>query len=172
MRTLMVASVVMRVLVLVLTGSPCVVAAEPLAWSGDAVPAPLPGSLAGDAQRGRAIVESRQTGLCLLCHSLQAAGAPLQGTLAPPLAGSGARLTAGQLRARLVDSRRLDPQSIMPAYFVPLPPEPGSALLSTDDPARPPPRHLRIASAWQGRTLLDAQQIEDVIVFLLTLREP
>ncbi|MEY4749390.1 MAG: hypothetical protein RIQ60_1604 [Pseudomonadota bacterium] len=142
--------------------------ADTLVWSGDVITAPLPGSVAGDARRGRVIVESRQTGLCLLCHSLRTTGTPLQGTLAPPLAASSAHLTAAQLRARLVDSRRLRPESIMPAYFVPLPPDGGVRDVLPDVPSR----HLRIAAAWQGRTLLDAQQIEDAIAFVLTLREP
>jgi sulfur-oxidizing protein SoxX len=143
---------------------------EPV-WTGDRIEAPLPGAQAGDVQRGRAVVESRQTGLCVLCHSLEAGGSPLQGNLAPPLAGSGARLTAGQLRARLVDSRRLQPQSIMPAYFVMLPAD-GGGLAELPGTAPDDTRFRRIATSWRGRTLLDAQQIEDVIAFLLTLREP
>jgi sulfur-oxidizing protein SoxX len=124
--------------------------------------------------------------LCLLCHALDASGSPNQGNLAPPLAGAGARLSAGQLRARLVDSRRLDPASIMPAYFVVAPVEGGLAGLAqlpaelstmanattASRSSDTPPRHVRVAKAWQGRSLLDAQQIEDVVAYLLTLREP
>jgi sulfur-oxidizing protein SoxX len=151
----------------------CAVAAEPL-WSGDAIEAPLTtGQQAGDARRGRSIVESRQIGLCLLCHSMTGADTPLQGNLAPPLAGSGARLTAARLRARLVDSRRLDPQSIMPAYFVALPADRGAdgGTPSADDNDGDQ-RFRRVGTSWRGRSLLDAQQIEDVIAYLLTLKEP
>ncbi|MFM2118847.1 MAG: sulfur oxidation c-type cytochrome SoxX [Pseudomonadota bacterium] len=145
-----------------LSGMTLARAAEPEpVWQGDAIALPLTAT-PGDAQRGRAIVESRQSGLCLLCHpltrALAGAQAALQGNLAPPLAGSGQRLTTGQLRARLVDSRRLRPASVMPAYFVTLP---------AGEAAAP----QRIATAWQGRRLLDAQQIEDVIEFLQTLKE-
>ena len=100
---------------------------------------------------------------------------PLQGNLAPPLAGSGTRLTAARLRARLVDSRRLNPQSIMPAYFVPLPADGGAdgwSPTTDDDSNTGAQRFRRIAASWRGRSLLDAQQIEDVIAYLLTLKEP
>lgn len=158
-------------------------AADAAVWTGDSIERPL-SNVSGDTDRGRAIVASRQTGLCLLCHALDASGSPNQGNLAPPLAGAGARLSAGQLRARLVDSRRLDPASIMPAYFVVAPVDGGlaqpSAELSitattTDTASRSSStasRHVRVATAWQGRSLLDAQQIEDVVAYLLTLREP
>jgi sulfur-oxidizing protein SoxX len=162
--------------------------AELAVWAGDAIERPLSAS-PGDVERGLAIVASRQTGLCLLCHSLEAGWSPNQGNLAPPLARAGSRLSAGQLRARLVDSRRIDPASIMPAYFVVAPVEGGlagleqpPAELSTTGTATAtaaasrasatPSRHARVATTWQGRSLLDAQQVEDVIAYLLTLREP
>ncbi|MBK6851909.1 MAG: sulfur oxidation c-type cytochrome SoxX [Burkholderiales bacterium] len=163
-------------------------AADAPVWTGDSIERPV-SNVTGDVDRGRAIVASRQTGLCLLCHSLETTGSPNHGNLAPPLAGAGSRLTAGQLRARLVDSRRLDPASIMPAYFVVTPvvgglagAEQPPAELSTAATATAAAttsrsndtavRHVRVAAIWQGRSLLDAQQIEDVVAYLLTLREP
>jgi sulfur-oxidizing protein SoxX len=151
-------------------------------WSGDAIEQPLT-TAAGDAGRGASIVASRQTGLCLLCHALGSAPAPGQGNLAPPLAGAASRWSLGQLRARLVDSRRLVPGSIMPAYLVTLPvasataapglsglPISGSDVSGSD--SGPGERFVRVAAAWQGRSLLDAQQVEDVLAYLLTLKEP
>jgi L-cysteine S-thiosulfotransferase len=117
---------------------------------GDAIPAPLTAT-PGDATRGRAVVGSRQTGLCLLCHAGPFPDVPQQGNLAPDLAGAGSRWSAGQLRLRLVDPRRVDPQTIMPAYF------------RTDGWQRP-------AAAMRERPLLDAQQIEDAVAFLQTLK--
>jgi sulfur-oxidizing protein SoxX len=106
----------------------------------------------GDASRGRAIIADRSRGLCLLCHSGPFPEERFQGSLAPSLAAVGARLSAAELRLRLVDSRRVNPDSIMPAYH------------------RAEGLH-RVAPALRGRTLLKAQEVEDVLAFLLTLRE-
>jgi L-cysteine S-thiosulfotransferase len=118
--------------------------------ASDAIDTPLTGQ-PGDATRGRAIVANRQLGLCLLCHGGPVPEERFQGDLAPSLGGVGARLSEGQLRLRLVDSRRVNPDSIMPAYF-------------RDDGG------FRVAPAWQGKPLLAAQQIEDVVAYLRTLR--
>ena len=74
-----------------------------------------------------------------------------QGTVAPSIAGAGSRWSPAQLRMRIVDSRKLNPQSIMPAYH------------RTEGLAR-------VGRAWQGRPILDAQQVEDVVAFLVTLK--
>jgi sulfur-oxidizing protein SoxX len=105
----------------------------------------------GDAARGKTAVLSRDGGNCFLCHSVPDAGETPLGNIGPPLAGVGKRLTAAQLRLRLVDSTRLNRTSVMPAYY------------RTKD--------LRqVASAYFGKPLLTAQQVEDVIAYLLTLR--
>ena len=119
---------------------------------GDGIPTPLT-SQPGDAAKGRAIVANRQVGLCLLCHSGPLPEERFQGNLAPTLEGVGSRLSEGQLRLRLVDARALNPTSIMPAYF------------QTEG-------LTRVAPAVQGKPLLDAQQIEDVVAFLRTLTAP
>jgi sulfur-oxidizing protein SoxX len=105
----------------------------------------------GDAARGRAIVANRQLGLCLLCHQGPFPEETFQGNLAPPLDGAGSRLSVAQLRLRMVDSRRVNPASIMPAYGR------GDGF-------------TRVAAAFQGRPILDDQAIEDVVAFLATLR--
>lgn len=125
--------------------------ALPAAAQEDAIPNSLTGE-AGDTARGRAIVADRQRGLCLLCHSGPFPEEPFQGNLAPSLAGAGSRWTEGQLRLRLIDGKRLNPDSIMPSYF------------RTED------LH-RVGPAFQGRTILSAAEIEDVLAFLMTLRE-
>jgi sulfur-oxidizing protein SoxX len=117
---------------------------------GDAVPQAL-GSSRGDAVRGRAIVANRQVGLCLLCHTGPFPEERFQGNLAPSLAGAGGRLSEGQLRLRLIDARRINPASIMPAYY-------------RIDGLN------RVAPALQGQPLLSAGQIEDVVAFLITLK--
>ena len=118
--------------------------------SGDAIEAPLTGAR-GDIARGRAIVANRQIGLCLLCHSGPFPEERLQGNLAPDLQGAGARWNEGQLRLRIVDAARLNRDTIMPPYY------------RTDG-------LQRVGPAWRGKPLLNAEQIEDVIAFLVTLR--
>ena len=116
---------------------------------GDAIPAPLTAT-PGDAARGRALVVNRRIGLCLLCHSGPFPEEKLQGNLAPDLAGTGARWSAGQLRLRLVDASRLNPETIMPPYY------------RID-------RLDRVAPAFRDKPIFSAQQIEDVVAFLATL---
>jgi L-cysteine S-thiosulfotransferase len=118
---------------------------------GDAIPRPLTGE-PGDAARGQAIVTNRQQGLCLLCHGGPFPEVTFQGTLAPSLAGAGSRWSAEQLRLRIVDASRLNPNTIMPPYY------------RTDD-------LTRVAPSYAGKPILSAEQIEDVIAFLATLRD-
>jgi L-cysteine S-thiosulfotransferase len=117
----------------------------------DAIPQSLTGAK-GDVERGRNIVVNRQVGLCLLCHSGPFPEQKFQGTLAPDLAGVGSRATEGQLRLRIVDTSRLNPDTIMPPYY------------RIDGLAR-------VARPFQGKPILTAEQIEDVVAFLTTLRE-
>jgi len=110
---------------------------------------PLAG--AGDPVRGRAIVLSRESGNCFLCHTFPNAESAPPGNLGPPLAGVGARLSAGQLRLRVVDSGRINAQSIMPAYYR------VEGL-------------TQVAANYRGKPLLNAQQVEDVVVYLAQLK--
>jgi sulfur-oxidizing protein SoxX len=122
-----------------------------VAHAQDSLPQSLTGAR-GDPERGRAIVTSRQVGLCLLCHSGPFPEERFQGNLAPDLRGAGARWTEGQLRLRIVDSSRINATSIMPAYH------------RTEG-------LTRVAPALRGKPILSAQQIEDVVAFLMTLRD-
>ncbi len=118
---------------------------------GDGMPQPLTDA-PGDAARGRAIVVNRQQGLCLLCHTGPFADVREQGNLASNLGGAGSRWNAAQLRLRVADARRLDPQGLMPSLHV------QREGLS------------RVGTAWQGKPVLDAQQVEDVVAYLQTLK--
>jgi sulfur-oxidizing protein SoxX len=115
---------------------------------GDAIPRPLAAE-PGDAARGRSIVVNRDQGGCTLCHEVP--GETRFGNIAPPLAGVGAKLSRGQLRLRVADSTRVNPDTPMPAYY------------RTEG--------LRqVAAAYRGKPVLSAQQVEDVVAYLATLK--
>jgi sulfur-oxidizing protein SoxX len=117
----------------------------------DAIPASLTGA-PGDPARGRVIVADRTRGLCLLCHAAPIPEERFQGNLAPDLAGAGARWSEGQLRLRVADPRRLNPDTIMPSY------------MRRDG-------LTRVGPGWRGRPVLTDREIEDVVAYLATLRE-
>jgi sulfur-oxidizing protein SoxX len=139
-----------------------------LAAAGATNPAPAPGQIVGDAMpaalttqpgdaaRGRALVVSRQQGLCLLCHSGPFPEERVPGTVSTNLAGTGSRWSVAQLRLRVADARVLNPASVMPSFH-------------RVDAASEAER--RVAAGWRGRPILDAQQLEDVVAFLATLRD-
>lgn len=120
---------------------------------GDAIAASLTGR-AGDAARGERLMQQRQKSLCVLCHAGPFPDAHLQGNIGPDLTGVGARLTAAQLRLRIVDMKRLNHQTIMPTYYA-----------AVDDSAQ-----ARVSAQWRGRPILDAGEIEDLVAYLQTLR--
>lgn len=122
-----------------------------LSWAADVGPGSVSGS--GDAQRGRDIAVSRSQGLCVLCHAIPGVPPHQAGDLGPSLAGVAARLSPSELRLRLTQPQRFNPDTVMPAY--------GTVL---HDPA------LRIAVRSRGQALLDAQAVEDVLAFLETLQ--
>ncbi|MDR6952523.1 sulfur-oxidizing protein SoxX [Ancylobacter sp. 3268] len=123
----------------------------PYVISDDAIVEPLAGRR-GDPGGGQALLAERHRSLCILCHAAPAVPAPLQGTLAPSLAGIGSRLDAGQIRLRIVDMKRLNPDSLMPAYYT----------------VR---EGTRVAPAWRGKPLLEAAEIEHLVAYLVTLKE-
>jgi sulfur-oxidizing protein SoxX len=117
---------------------------------GDAIPESLTGS-PGDPTRGRAIVVKREN-TCLLCHSGPFPDERFQGDLSPNLKGTGARWNEGELRLRMVDASRLNPATIMPSFY------------KVDG-------LNRVATAWRGKPILTAEQIEDVVAYLKTLKD-
>ena len=126
-------------------------ASDAIVISGDAIETPLSG-VRGDAERGRAIVANRQVGLCLLCHTGPFPEERFQGSIAPSLAGVGARLNEGQIRLRIVDASRVNSDTVMPPYY-------RSVGLN------------RVSANFRDKPILSAQQIEDVVAFLTKLRD-
>ena len=123
---------------------------RPYAIVGDAIPNSLTGN-PGDPVRGRAIVTNRQS-TCLLCHVGPFPEEKFQGNLSPDLRGTGKRWSEAQLRLRMVDARRLNPATIMPPFY------------ATEG-------LTRVGAAWRGKPILSAEQIEDVVAYLATLRD-
>ena len=123
---------------------------RPYVVTGDSILESLTGA-PGDAKRGRALVLER-INTCILCHSGPFPEEKFQGDLAPSLAGSGSRWSVAQLRLRLVDASRLNPGTIMPSYY---------RIDGLD----------RVASNWRDKPILSAEQIEDIVAYLATLRE-
>jgi len=116
---------------------------------GDAIPRPL-ATEPGDPARGRSIVVNRDQGGCTLCHEVP--GEKTFGNIAPTLSGTGARFSVAQLRLRVADSSRVNPDTPMPAYY------------RTEG-------LVQVAAAYRGKPVLSAQQVEDVVAWLATLKE-
>ncbi len=132
---------------------PCPTGAQglrPYTVAGDAIPEPLTNAR-GDPTRGRALVVERSS-TCILCHNGPFPEQKFQGDLAPSLAGTGSRWSEGELRLRLVDAARLNEATIMPSYY------------RTDG-------LTRVGTAWRDKPILSAEQIEDIVAYLVTLRE-
>jgi sulfur-oxidizing protein SoxX len=109
------------------------------------------GDAAGDAARGAALVANRSQSLCTLCHAVPGQPAHLQGDIGPPLAGVGARLSAAELRQRLLDPQAVQPDSVMPAYGR------SSGL-------------QQVGEAWRGKPLFTPAQVDDVVAYLAGLK--
>lgn len=116
-----------------------------------AIEEPL-GGLKGDPANGRAIAGDQHRGNCLACHQLPIPEQPFHGDLGPPLAGIASRQSVGMIRLHVVDQSRFNPETVMPGYY------------------RPPQQLNRVAPALRGSTWLSAQEIEDVVAWLATLK--
>ena len=130
-----------------------IIALASLIYCGDVdeIPYPLNG-LAGDAQRGAEAFAAREGGHCVLCHMVDTSNAEFQGNIGPDLSGVGSRLSAAQLRLRIMDYDQVKLGATMPPYF-------RTKSLN------------QVAPDYAGKTLLTAQDIEDIITYLGTLKD-
>lgn len=128
---------------------PVAVAASSLHVVADTIPEPL--AAPGDAARGRALIVARESANCVLCHTVPETAVRFAGTIGPPLAGIGQRLTAAQIRLRVADNLLVNPASVMPSYYK----------TSGLD---------RVATVYAGKPILSAQEMEDVVAYLSSLR--
>jgi sulfur-oxidizing protein SoxX len=106
----------------------------------------------GNAENGRALAMARERGNCGACHAIPGAADTAASSMGPSLQGVARRLDEGQIRYLVVDPRRFRPTTIMPAYH------------RTDG-------LVRVARALEGKPVLSADETEDVVAFLMTLRE-
>lgn len=114
----------------------------------DTIPAALT-AVPGDANAGRNLLVKRENANCILCHGIPEVR--FSGNLAPPLTGVGARLSAAQLRLRVADNAKVNPNTIMPSYYR-------------------SEGFVDVAAQYRGKTVLTAQEVEDVVAYLGTLK--
>lgn len=108
--------------------------------------------LKGDAQRGRKLVVERKKGNCLACHKMPIPEESFHGELGPDLAGVGARYPIGMIRLQVVDETLINPATVMPGFYI-----------------KPDSLH-NVAKQYKGKTPLTAQEVEDVVAYLSTLK--
>jgi sulfur-oxidizing protein SoxX len=116
-----------------------------------AIEAPLCG-LKGDPVRGRVLAADSHAGNCLACHQMPIPEEAFHGTVGPPLDGVGSRYSEAQIRLRIVDEQQIIPMTIMPGFY------------------RDPTLANRVADAFWGKTFLSAQQVEDLVAYLVSLK--
>lgn len=110
------------------------------------------GGLQGNPVNGREIARSSEDGNCLACHQLPIAEEKFHGTVGPDLTKVATRLSEGEIRLRVIDEKLINPVTIMPGYY------------------RHPDKFNQVSPEYAGKTFLTAQQIEDLVAYLVTLK--
>jgi sulfur-oxidizing protein SoxX len=115
----------------------------------DTIPVSLTG-VPGDPVKGKKLAVNRKKGNCLACHQMPIPEQQFHGEVGPNLSGVGSRMTEAELRLRLVNSKALNPDTIMPAFH--------KVALN------------RVLKKFKGKTILGAQEVEDIIAYLITIK--
>lgn len=116
----------------------------------DTIPVSLTG-IGGNAAKGKKVAVNTRKGNCLACHVMPVPEQPFHGAVGPDISDIGSRATPAELRMRIVDPKVLNPDTIMPAFY------------------KSKGLH-RVPKKFQGKTMLSAQEIEDIIAYLMTLK--
>ena len=119
---------------------------------GEGIPEALTAE-AGSAERGKKVYAHRKKGNCLACHvTADLKSMPFHGLIGPPMDGVASRYTQGELRLRVVNPKVLNEDTIMPAFY------------------RNDGFH-RVLKKFKGKTVLSAQEVEDVVAYLMTMKD-
>ena len=108
-------------------------------------------AMAGDVDRGREVFVNRELGHCVLCHEVAQLDVPFQGNLGPPLTTIADRFSPTEIREKIIDPTRSNPDTSMPAYY------------RTDGLSQ-------VARAYVRQTVLNEVQLEDLLAYLATLQ--
>jgi sulfur-oxidizing protein SoxX len=114
------------------------------------IPKSLTGK-AGDAANGRKLAIHRKKGNCLACHKMPIPEQLFHGTIGPDLAGVASRYSEAELRLRVVDPKVLNADTIMPSFYR----ESG---------------YTAVLKQFKGKTIISAQDVEDIVAYLMTLK--
>ncbi|HKL46134.1 MAG TPA: sulfur oxidation c-type cytochrome SoxX [Roseovarius sp.] len=113
----------------------------------------------GDPARGREVVGNKSLGNCVACHAnSDMSDIPFHGEIGPMLDGAGERWSEAELRGIVANAKVMFPGSMMPSFY------------KVDGFIRPGNAYTGEAADDSFGPLLTAQQIEDVVAYLATLK--
>lgn len=113
----------------------------------------------GNVDEGRQIM-NKGAGNCIACHMVSdLAELPFHGEIGPPLDGVGDRWSEAELRGIVSNAKIMFPDSMMPSFY------------KSEGYIRPGNAFTGKAAEGELDPLLTAQQVEDVVAYLLTLKE-
>ncbi|WP_102108671.1 sulfur oxidation c-type cytochrome SoxX [Oceaniglobus roseus] len=114
----------------------------------------------GDAASGAAIAGDKSVGNCVACHMISdLADVPFQGEVGPPLDGAGSRWSEAELRGIVANAKKTFPETMMPSFY------------KNEGYIRPGDAYTGDAPSGPLEPILTAQQVEDVVAYLMTLKE-